>query len=290
MCSDRVQLPNPHLDRVTGNEADYLMHLGIHRVDWHVFKDVKFVCVGGTVDRMRKLSQHLAEKLNIQKLDYSFENHRYSGFKVGPIFCVTHGIGTPSLSVMLHEVFKLLYRAGCSDVTLIRIGTCGGVGVRHGTVVVSTGAITPGFEPFYITSSLGEILKLPTDADPILYQDIVNSKSIEDKYDVISGLTFCTEDFYQGQGRFDGSFCDYTQEERAAFLSKLRQMGVVNLEMESAGVLGMARKVGIKAAVVCVVLVDRMEAELPSPDLDIALLQEYPITLVSRYIVKKLSN
>ena len=41
-----------------------------------------------------------------------------------------HGIGVPSLSVLLHELFKLLHLAHCCDVTFLRIGTCGGVGKR----------------------------------------------------------------------------------------------------------------------------------------------------------------
>ncbi|CAL1536191.1 unnamed protein product [Lymnaea stagnalis] len=289
MCAGRVQLPNPHLD---DEDGDYLMHLEIPREKWHLFNDIKFVCVGGTVGRMEELAKQLNESLRGgTDLEDSFVNQRYGWFKVGPVLCVSHGIGTPSLSVMLHEVFKLLYRAECTDVRLIRIGTCGGVGVRHGTVVVSTGAITPGFEPVYVTSSLGEPLRLPTDADTDLREELVNSKSADDYFDVISGKTFCTEDFYQGQGRIDGSFCDYSKEDQRRFLQKLQELGVVNIEMESAGVLGMAGKVGIRAAVVCVVIVNRLEAELPTatPD-EMREFEDYPIKLVKRYIINKLSN
>ena len=37
-------------------------------------------------------------------------------------------MGVPSIAIMLHELIKLLYHARCSGVTLIRIGTSGGIG------------------------------------------------------------------------------------------------------------------------------------------------------------------
>lgn len=39
-----------------------------------------------------------------------------------------HGMGTPSLSILLHELFKLIHYAGCKDVTFFRLGTSGGIG------------------------------------------------------------------------------------------------------------------------------------------------------------------
>ena len=39
-----------------------------------------------------------------------------------------HGMGIPSIAIMLHELLKLLHHARCSGVTVIRIGTSGGIG------------------------------------------------------------------------------------------------------------------------------------------------------------------
>ena len=49
-----------------------------------------------------------------------------------------------------------------------------------------------------------------------------------------------------GQGRLDGSFCDYSKEDQLRFFNKLQSLGVCNIEMESAAVLAMAHKVGVK--------------------------------------------
>lgn len=39
-----------------------------------------------------------------------------------------HGIGSPSLSVVLHEIMKLIHHAGAEDPIFLRIGTSGGLG------------------------------------------------------------------------------------------------------------------------------------------------------------------
>lgn len=40
-----------------------------------------------------------------------------------------HGMGIPSVSILLHEVMKLLHHAKCSDVQFFRMGTSGGLGM-----------------------------------------------------------------------------------------------------------------------------------------------------------------
>ncbi|KAH9490412.1 Uridine phosphorylase 1 [Bulinus truncatus] len=245
---------------------------------------------------METLARHLASNLLDRTnddiiFDYAFRNSRYSGFLVGPIFCVNHGIGNPSLSVALHETFKLLFRAGCCDVTLIRVGTCGGIGAEVGTVVVTSEALTVGFEPFYNTSSLGQPLKLSTLADKDLVDELIQCSQENDVFKVIKGKTYCADDFYQAQGRLDGSFCDYDEKDKQEFMNKLQKHGVVNIEMESAGVLGLANKVGIRAAVVCVVIVNRMETDLPVlTKQKFEEIEDFPIQLVSRLLNKKYRN
>lgn len=58
-------------------------------------------------------------------------------------------MGCPSLSIMLNETIKLLHYAGAKDVTFIRLGTCGGIGVGPGTVIISTGALNGALQPVH---------------------------------------------------------------------------------------------------------------------------------------------
>lgn len=50
-------------------------------------------------------------------------------------------MGVPSISILLHEIIKLMYHAKVKDPIFFRIGTCGGIGVEGGTVVISDDAV-----------------------------------------------------------------------------------------------------------------------------------------------------
>ena len=46
-------------------------------------------------------------------------------------------MGIPSLSIVFHEILKLLHHAGATDVKFFRLGTSGGLGLEPGSVVIS---------------------------------------------------------------------------------------------------------------------------------------------------------
>lgn len=50
-------------------------------------------------------------------------------------------MGVPSISILLHEMIKLMFHAKAKDPIFFRIGTCGGIGVEGGTVVISEDAV-----------------------------------------------------------------------------------------------------------------------------------------------------
>ena len=53
------------------------------------------------------------------------------------------------MSVLLMELFKMLTHAGATDVTFFRLGTCGGLGLEPGTVVITTEALNGELKPNY---------------------------------------------------------------------------------------------------------------------------------------------
>jgi uridine phosphorylase len=65
-------------------------------------------------------------------------------------------------------------------------------------------------------------------------------------YQVIKGKTLCAHDFYEGQGRLDGYFCEFAQEEKFDFLNRCKKEGIVNFEMESLCFAGMLNHANIK--------------------------------------------
>ena len=74
--------------------SDTLYHLALN-TETHdlpaLFGDVKFVCVGGTLTRMKSFAKYMAQELNIEfnDVDLTEASHRYSMFKVGPVLSVT---------------------------------------------------------------------------------------------------------------------------------------------------------------------------------------------------------
>lgn len=51
---------------------------------------------------------------------------------------------------------------------------------------------------------------------------------------------------FPGQGRLDGAFCDYTEEDKMNFLNEVHHQGVRNIEMESLCFAAMCHHAGVK--------------------------------------------
>jgi uridine phosphorylase len=71
-------------------------------------------------------------------------------------------------------------------------------------------------------------------------------------------LSYC---IVSGQGRLDGAFCDFTETDKMEYLNRIHKAGVVNIEMESLSFAALTHHAGIKAAVVCVTLMDRLKGD-----------------------------
>lgn len=63
------------------------------------------------------------------------------------------------------------------------------------------------------------------------------------------------------QGRLDGAFCHYTEEEKFEYLNHLRENGIVNIEMECVALAAITHHVGIKCAIICVAMLDRLKGD-----------------------------
>lgn len=286
---------NKHL---LGLDEDYLYHISLGKnVDELAknFSDVKFICMGGSPKRMHQFALYI-QKLIGYKLPagQTFQNiseasDRYSMYKVGPVLSVNHGIGCPSMSILLHELIKLVHYAKCKDVTFFRLGTSGGIGVKPGTLVVTSEAVDGMFRNEFRTIILGKEQIRNTQCDQELIKELVelgNNPNNSLKFqDVICGKTMCCHDFYEGQGRIDGAFCEYSLEDKMNFLNKCHDNGIRNIEMESLCFTGLLHHAKMRAAVVCVSLVDRLAGDQVSLPHELNVeYQERPFKLIGEYI------
>ena len=59
----------------------------------------------------------------------------------------------------------------------------------------------------------------------------------------------------------DGAICEYSEDEKSAYMTKVREAGVANIEMECTALASLCKMVGFKCAIVCVTLVDRLSKD-----------------------------
>ena len=59
----------------------------------------------------------------------------------------------------------------------------------------------------------------------------------------------------------DGTICEFSEDEKMAYLRRVHDKGVVNIEMECTALGALCHRVGVKCAVVCVTLVDRLKGD-----------------------------
>ncbi|XP_009883779.1 PREDICTED: uridine phosphorylase 2 [Charadrius vociferus] len=261
-----VHIKNPHLDSM---EEDVLYHLDLGTKTHNLpamFGDIKFVCVGGSPNRMRAFAQFMHKQLGLagdgeDLADICAGTDRYAMYRAGPVLSISHGMGIPSISIMLHELIKLLHHAKCRDVTIIRIGTSGGLGIEAGSVVITDTAVDSSFKPRFEQVVLDDVVVRSTELDKDLVEELLAcSKEIPD-FPTLVGHTMCTYDFYEGQGRLDGALCSFSSEKKLQYLKRAYNAGVRNIEMESTAFAALCRLCGLKAAVVCVALLDRLEGD-----------------------------
>jgi len=287
---------NPNLANM---EGDNLYHLALDTSNHDLpamFGDVRFVCIGGTSSRMENFARYIMKELDYKLptgatlQDLSAAGHRFCMYKVGPVLSVSHGMGVPSLSIMLHEVIKLLSYAGAKDPVIIRIGTSGGIGITPGTVVVSNGALNGLLKPEHNNIILGKVVPRPATMDQSLAKDLLEMGKQHD-FTTVTGKTMCCDDFYEGQGRLDGAICEHTEEEKMSFLKRLDEVGVKNIEMEATALAAITKAAGVRSGNVCVTIVNRLEGDqVTFSKEELTQFALRPQQLVASYIKRELGK
>lgn len=297
LAEDRrsIYVRNPNID---GTKEDVLYHLAMS-TNTHdlqaMFGDVKFVCVGGSARRMEIVALYMAKQINYKLpagqalVNISADTDRFAMYKVGPVLTVSHGMGISSFSIMMHELMKLLHYAKAEDVCLFRLGTSGGLGLEAGTVVVSKDTVDALFRPYLELQVLGKVVTRPASLDTQLIDDLLACSLPSDGFDIVTGTTMCTLDFYEGQARLDGAFCEYTEGEKMNFLREAYGRGVRNIEMESLCFAAMCTQADIRGAVICVTLLDRLtEDQINVSRETLKRWEERPAAIVARFIRRDL--
>ncbi|CAG6015542.1 unnamed protein product [Menidia menidia] len=179
----------------------------------------------GSPWRMKSFTEFIAAELVMEDPKSEYPNicagtDRYAMYKVGPVLAVSHGMGIPSIAIMLHELIKLLHHANCTDVTIIRIGTSGGIGLEPGTVVLTKQSVDATFMPKFEQVILGKTVVRNTDLDHSLAEELLQCSKELKQFETVIGNTMCTLDFYEGI-KEDASLSSYKE--------KMKELSVLSL-------------------------------------------------------------
>ena len=109
------------------------------------------------------------------------------------------------------------------------------------------------------------------------------------KIDSALGGTMGADDFYLGQGRLDGAFCDYKLEDKMAFLNDLHDSyGIRNIEMEAHILSAFTYRARVKCSIVCVTLLNRLLGDQVTTPKEILMCFEgRPLTVVSEFVKRE---
>lgn len=290
-------LLNAHIKELP---VDYYYHLGLSSASQlrTMFGDVRYVIMSGSPVRAFETIQKAVVALNIQlplgcTVSPIGKTERYSLYKAGPVLSVSHGMGKPSISIMLHEITKLLAAAGAIDqTTYIRVGTSGGLGVPPGTVIVSSSTVNGALQPTFPVVILGETVQRPCKIDADLVESILKTPLPQRAtFKMMKGITMATDDFYEGQGRLDGAICEYNIEDKMRFIKKAHAQGVRNIEMESDAIVAFCTKLNIKCAVICATIVDRLQGDqVTSTPAQLVAYTDSAVQVTLRFIQRQLGT
>ena len=291
-----MQNLNPYFQEL---DVDYLYHLGIESGDELIseFNNIRFVIFTRSFSNAKVIAHNFAKRwYNIREDGFELtpihKTERFHMYKIGPVLILAHGIGTPTMLIALNEVSKLLVHAGCQDVMFFRIGPSGGLGLNIGDVVVSSAAVNNSFLPIFETIECGEIKYHSSSLDQSIYDEILARHSHSHEFNVVLGKTIGSNDYYEGQARFNGALPPpYTQTEQQEYLQKAQANGVKSFDMEAVGFAGFCNQLGIKACLINAIYVNRLQSDVvdaPTKTREQALSNALDVAL--NYILYKLAH
>jgi uridine phosphorylase len=215
----------------------------------------------------------------------SREFHTITGtYKGKRITCQSHGIGCDNIDIVVNELDTLANidyetrteKAEHRTLTMVRIGTCGGLQpfTPTGCFVASVKSIGfDGLLNYYAGRNdvcdlkLEEAFTKHMAWDPIKgapYVSVADQQLIEQiaKDDMVRGYTISCGGFYGPQGRvLRADIADPNQNEKIEAF-EYEGMKICNFEMESSAVACLASLLGHRAMTCCMVIANRYAKEM----------------------------
>ena len=240
----------------------------------------------GDPGRVNTVASHFETKeCDIQSREFHTITGTYKGKR---ITCISHGIGCDNLDIVMNELDALANidfkerqdKPQHRTLTLVRIGTCGGLQPEAplGTFIASVKSIGfDGLLNYY--AGRNDVCDLEMEkaftshmnwsplkgapyvatANPSLIEQVAGS-------DMLRGITVACGGFYGPQGRqIRLKIQDLNQNEKIEsfrFVSDGKELKICNFEMESSALSGLAALLGHRAMTCCMVIANRYAKEM----------------------------
>lgn len=260
------------------NPDQSIYHLNLHPEDL-----APTVLLVGDPDRVPRVSQYF-DHIELKKSKREFITHTgtFNGLRIS---VVSTGIGTDNIDIVLNELDALVnidfqqreVRSTLKALNLIRLGTSGALqaDIPIDALVLSDLAIGfDGLLHFYESEkiqvadvqfafveysdwSVFKAIPYVVGANPELC-DHLNSE------EMIRGFTATNPGFYAPQGRSLRLIPEQPNLSEILSAFRHRDLRITNMEMETAGIFGLARLMGHKAASVNCILANRITGTFSS--------------------------
>lgn len=256
------------------------------------FVGIKHVCMHGSSERALGFANKWA-KIFLKDTGGFFtpvnilEDQLFNAYRVGDVLSISHGMGSTSIFIMLNFLTQLMYKSGNTEFEYIRLGTCGGIGVDPGTVVLTQNVFLPDFSSHYKMDNLDQDLLCEMKMNQGLNSRILKSQPTNLDFKIIQANSLSATDFYLGQARRDGAITPkFSNEDKVRYFDKASNLGIVNIEMESAALSAFCIRFNIPATMVAVALVNRkLGDQVTSTSEELSKFSDHAQDVVMNYLV-----
>lgn len=239
------------------------------------------VILVGDPGRVSLVASHFDEiECEVENREFRTITGSYKGKRLS---VVSTGIGCDNIDIVVNELDALanidfetrMERQEPKTLTLVRIGTCGGLQpyTPEGTFVLSKMSIGfDGLLNFY--AGRNEVCDLAFEKEFINHMGWLGNQCIAHPYvihadeelseriageEMVRGVTIACGGFYGPQGRqLRIPIADPNQNEKIMNFVSSQGERITNFEMESSALAGLARLLGHKATTCCMVIANRV--------------------------------
>jgi len=229
----------------------------------------------GDPDRVKSVSKHF-DSIDVQKQNREFVIHT-GVYKNKRITCMSTGMGTDNIDIVLNELDALVnvdfktrkVKKLHTALDIIRIGTSGSIhkNINVGDVLVTDISIgLEGLMNWYPRVNQSDRTKQWEDklAEAILPVNVCVSEGNPELRSRFSryttGVTLTTAGFYAPQSRHIRIKPEIDLMERLASI-EIDGQSITNIEMETAGIYGLAHLLGHRALSINLILANRISGE-----------------------------